>query len=107
MERATTGKLAEAARAIEELRAQLNEEQVLRRGEHSHHAQLAASVRELEQHAHALEVRLQDKHEEAARYRERHGEADGQLAAAQEALSATQSRCAALLMVAMWTGPVT
>ena len=93
LETATRSKLEDAAHVIEELRTQLNEEQVLRRGEHSHHEQLASSNRELETQMADLQGKLEGKEKEAGTLGQRCNEAADQLSAMQQALSSANSRC--------------
>jgi hypothetical protein len=92
LEEGTRSRIADAARAIEELRSQLNEEQVLRRGEDGHHARLAAAAHDLDQQVHTLHSKLQDRDAALADARQEAAQAAEQLAGLRQSSASEQAR---------------
>lgn len=82
---------------MEDLRSQLNEEQVLRRGEDGELARMSTTISTLERDAESLKASVKEQESEASSWRDRHGEVSGQLSVARESLADVQCRCATCL----------
>jgi hypothetical protein len=93
VEGTTSSRIADAARAVEELRSQLNEEQVLRRGEDGQLAQVGAAAQGLKIQVEALHGRLHERDTELATLREKVADGAGQLSWTKETLASVQCRC--------------
>jgi septal ring factor EnvC (AmiA/AmiB activator) len=87
LENETGPRIAQATKAVEELRSQLNEEQVHRRGEDRRIGVLTSTVSELQAEVDRLRAQLQDRESVQGAQRDSLAELSSQHAASKEALS--------------------
>jgi peptidoglycan hydrolase CwlO-like protein len=83
---------------VEELRAQLNEEQVHRRGEDRQINLLKNAVSELQGEVDRLNAQLQDRESVIAALRQTQAELSSQHSAAKEAFAHTKYQCVLLII---------
>lgn len=94
LEATTARRIADAARVIEELRSELNDEQLQLHSKDAEHAQLHSQLQQLQAEHEKQQGQLTHSQHSAQNCQEELSRAKGQASDAEHKLAALQSRCA-------------